>query len=151
MPVAADIQLIYLSRLRIDCENNTSFHRAIALFSSVFGQLNHFSLKLKAYTSTFDPWIISGNTIQQFCIDRLKPLATYNLNLLFNVEGDLEEKIIFHSFLKVPFTNRQHPRVFIQECDNLYTGHDYYCFMVYTLPYNDRVISTRMFTSDLQM
>jgi len=62
MPVAVDIHLLYLSRLRIDCANNTSFHRAIALFSSVFGQLSHFSLKLKAYTSIFDPWIISCDT-----------------------------------------------------------------------------------------
>lgn len=151
MSVAVDIHLVYLSRLRIDCANNTSFHRAITLFSSVFGQLSHFSLKLNAYTSIVDPWIISGNTIQQFCIDRLKPLATYNLNLLFNVEGDLEEKIIFNLFFKVPFTNRQHPRVFIQERDSLYIGGNYHCFMVYTLPCTDRVVSTHMFTSELQM
>jgi hypothetical protein len=62
MPVAVDIHLLYLSRLRIDCANNTSFHRVIALFSSVFGQISHFSLKLKAYTSIFDPWIISCDT-----------------------------------------------------------------------------------------
>ncbi|CAF4540043.1 unnamed protein product [Rotaria sp. Silwood2] len=107
--------------------------------------------ELKAYTSIFDPWIISGDTIQQFCIDQLEPLATYNLNLLFNIEGDLEEKIIFNSFSKVPFTDRQHPRVFIQERDSLSIGHNYHCFMVYTLPYYDRVISTHAFTSDLQI
>ena len=129
MSVVDDIHLVHLSRLRIYCANNTSFHRVIVLFSSVFGQLNHFSLKLEAYTSTIDPWIISGDTIQQSCIDPLKPLATYNLNLLFNIEDDLEEKVIFNSFFKVPFTERQHPKVFIQERDSLSIGHNYHCFM----------------------
>jgi hypothetical protein len=123
----------------------------MTIFSSVFGQLSHFSLKFEAYTSIFDPWIISGDTIQQFCIDRLKPLAMYNLNLLFNIQDDLEEKIIFNSFFKVSFTHWQHPRLFIQERDSLSIGHNYHCFIVYTLPYNDTIISTHMFTSDLQM
>ncbi|CAF3319751.1 unnamed protein product [Rotaria sp. Silwood2] len=39
MPVTVDIRLVYLFRLLIDGANNTSFHRAIALFSSMFGQL----------------------------------------------------------------------------------------------------------------
>jgi hypothetical protein len=40
--------------------------------------------------------------------------------------------------------------VFIQECDSLSIGHNYHCFIVYTLPYNDRVVSTHVFTSDLE-
>ncbi len=126
------------------------YHLFIALLSSVFGQLSHLSLKLDACTLNSGPLSISGDVIQQSCIDRLKPSATYSLNLYLNVEYDLEEKIIFNSFLKYPFTNRQQPRVFIQECDNFDIGSDYHCFMVYNLPYNDTKLSTYLFSTDLE-
>ncbi|CAF3765121.1 unnamed protein product [Adineta steineri] len=47
--------LRYLSHLRINCMKSLSFHRIITLLSSVLGQLSHFSLKLKAFTSISDP------------------------------------------------------------------------------------------------
>jgi len=83
----------------------------------VFGQLCHFSLKLEAFTSISDPLIISGDIIQQLCIDRLQPMATYILNLLLYATVTFEEKIIFNSFFKVPFIERQRSRIFIQELD----------------------------------
>src|SRR5437762_2522121 len=105
LPVAVDARLIYhLSRLSINCLDNISFHRAVALLSSVFSQLSRLSLKLNAYTLVTGPLIISGDTIQQLCIDRLKPLTIYVLDLSLYVEDDLEEKVILNSFLKVPFT-----------------------------------------------
>ncbi|CAF4377883.1 unnamed protein product, partial [Adineta steineri] len=42
-----------------------SFHRIITLLSSVLGQLSHFSLKLKGFTSISDPSTISDDIIQQ--------------------------------------------------------------------------------------
>ncbi|CAF3839192.1 unnamed protein product [Rotaria sp. Silwood1] len=114
LPATIDAHLLqYLSRLRIHCLNNISFHRTIALLSSIFCQLCHLSLKLEANTLISGSSIISGDIIQQLCIDRLKPMATYSLNLLLYVEHDLEEKIIFNSFFQVAFTRRQKPRVFI--------------------------------------
>ncbi|CAF4396006.1 unnamed protein product, partial [Rotaria sordida] len=99
LPTGIDINhLRYLSRLRINCMNSISFHRIIALLSSVFGQLCRLSLTLAAFTSISDPLIISGDIIQQLCIDRLQPTATYILNLLLYVLDDIEEKIIFNSF-----------------------------------------------------
>ncbi|CAF2135136.1 unnamed protein product [Rotaria magnacalcarata] len=83
LPATIDAHLLqYLSRLRINCLNNISFHRTIALLSSIFSQLCQLSLKLEANTLTFGSSIISGDTTQQLCIDRLKPMATYSLNLL---------------------------------------------------------------------
>ncbi|CAF1208543.1 unnamed protein product [Didymodactylos carnosus] len=134
LPAAIDGRhLLYLSRLSINCANNISFHRIIALLSSVFGQLtiSHLSIKLEVFTLNSGPLIISGDIIQQLCIDRLKPSATYILNLLLYVQYDLEEKIIFNSFSKCPFTNRQQPRVFIQERDNFDIRHNYHCFMTW--------------------
>ncbi|CAF1557658.1 unnamed protein product [Rotaria sordida] len=62
LPTSIDTHhLRYLSRLRINCMNSISFHRIIALLSSVFGQLCHLSLKLEAFTSISDPLIISGD------------------------------------------------------------------------------------------
>ncbi|CAF1406600.1 unnamed protein product [Rotaria sordida] len=93
LPTTIDAhRLQYLSRLRINCRNSISFHRIIALLSSVFGQLCHLSLKLEAFTLISDPLIISDDIIQQFCIDRLQPMATYILNLLFYIMDDFEEK-----------------------------------------------------------
>ena len=109
--------LRYLSRLRINCMNSLSFHRIIRLLSSVFGQLCQFSLKLQAFTSISDPLIIIGDIIQQLCIDCLQPMATYTLNLLLYATDPFEEKIVFKSFLKVAFTQRQRPRVFIYDLD----------------------------------
>jgi uncharacterized protein YifN (PemK superfamily) len=104
----------YLSRLRIHCLNNISFHRTIALLSSIFNQICHLSLKLAAATLISGSSIISCDIIQRLCIARLKSMTTYSLNLLLYVEHDLEEKFIFNSFFQVAFTQRQKPRVFIQ-------------------------------------
>ncbi|CAF3359636.1 unnamed protein product, partial [Rotaria sp. Silwood2] len=120
--------------------NVNAFHRTIALLSFVFGQLNHLSVKLVAIMKISSPLVISGDLIQQSCIDRLKPLATYNLNLELDVSNDLEEKIIFNSFFNVPFTNRQRPRVFIQERGNYYSG--YKC--------NNIILPTYLFSRDLE-
>ncbi|CAF3269438.1 unnamed protein product, partial [Rotaria sp. Silwood2] len=97
LPATIDPHLLqYISRLRINCLNNISFHRIIALLSSIFSQLCHLSLKLEADTLISGSLIISGDIIQQLCMDRLKPMATYSLNLLLYVENDLEEKKIFN-------------------------------------------------------
>ncbi|CAF4404986.1 unnamed protein product [Rotaria magnacalcarata] len=108
LPATIDVHLLqYLSRLRINCLNNISFHRTIALLSSIFSQLCQLSLKLEANTLTFGSSIISGDTIQQLCIDRLKPMATYSLNLLLYIDHKFEEKRIFNSFFQVAMTQRQ--------------------------------------------
>ncbi|CAF1410271.1 unnamed protein product [Rotaria sordida] len=151
LPTGIDINhLRYLSRLRINCMNSISFHRIIALLSSVFGQLCRLSLILEAFTSISDPLIISGDIIQQLCIDRLQPTATYILNLLLYVLDDIEEKIIFNSFFKVPFIHRQLPRVFIQELDDRDFGSIYHSFRIYTLPYNSTILSSYMFSTNLE-
>ncbi|CAF3219201.1 unnamed protein product [Rotaria socialis] len=151
MPATIGVHLLrHLSRLRIYCLNSISFHRTIALLSSVFGQLHHLSLKLLACTFISGPLIISGDIIQQLCIDRFQPTATYSLDLVLHAKNDLEEKIIFNSFFKVPFTHRQRPRVFIQECSNMGIGYMYHCFMVYTLPYKDEILPSNMLTKDLE-
>jgi hypothetical protein len=116
LPAAVDARLIrHLSCLRLNCLSNISFHRAIALLSSVFGQLKHWSLKLQAFTSLSDPLIILGDTIQQLCIDHLNPLSTYTLNLCIRAKDDAKDKIHFNSFVKAPFTGRKHPPVIILE------------------------------------
>ncbi len=94
--------------------------------------------------------IISAEIIQELCINRLKPLATYNLNLEIYVENDLKEKTIFNSFVNVPFVNRQHPRVFIQERGNYHMGPDCHCFTVFTLPCNDRILPSDLFSGALE-
>jgi hypothetical protein len=149
LPATIDPDLQYLSRLCIHCLNNISFHRIIALLSFIFSQLCHLSLTLEADTLISGSSIISGDIIQQFCMDRLKPMATYSLNLLLYVEDDLEEKTIFNSFFQVSFTQRQKPRVFIQECNDSDMSRRYHCFMVYTLPYNDKILLSHMFSKDL--
>jgi hypothetical protein len=129
--------------------NSISFHRIIALLSSVWGQLCYLSLKLQGITSIVDPVMISGDTIQQLCIDRLQPTAVYILNLLLYIRDDCEEKLIFNSFFKVPFIHRQRPRVFIQELNERDIGPRYHCFTVYTVPYNNTTLSSHMFSTDL--
>jgi hypothetical protein len=151
LPGAVDANLLqYLSRLHIHCADNSSFHQAIALFSSVFGQLSHLSLILEAYTLISGPSIISGDIIQQLCIDPLKPCTTYILNLLLYAANDLEEKIIFKSFFTAPFVHRQRPRVCIQERAGWGIDHNYHCFMVYNLPYNERILPIDLFSIDLE-
>ena len=118
----------------MSCMNSISFHRTIALLSSVFGQLCRFSLELEAFSSITDPLIISGDIIQQLCIDRLQSTATYSLNLLLYTADDFE-KINFNSFFKVPFIHRQQPKVFILEIDSQDVGARYHCFRVCTVPY----------------
>ncbi|CAF4486922.1 unnamed protein product, partial [Rotaria sp. Silwood2] len=82
LPAAVDGFLLpRLSRLSMNCMDKRSFHRAVALLSSVFIQLTHLSLKLFACTSISGPLFISGDTIQKLCIDRLKTSFTYTLNL----------------------------------------------------------------------
>jgi hypothetical protein len=139
-----------LSRLHIYCANNSSFHQAMALFSSVFGQLRHLSLKLRASTFISGPLSISGDTIQRLCIDRLRPWTTYALNLYFCVVNDLEEKTVFNGFLNVPFVHRKRPKVYIQECHNRDVGRDYHCFLVFT-SYNETTLRTSLFSEDLKM
>ncbi|CAF2813283.1 unnamed protein product [Rotaria sp. Silwood2] len=151
LPDTIDSHLLqYLSYLRVHCLNNISFHRTIALLSSIFSQLCHLSLKLEADTLISGSLIISGDIIQQLCMNRLKPMATYSLNLLLYVKNDLEEKTIFNSFFKVSFTQRQKPKVFIQECTDSDMSRSYHCFMVYTLPYNDTILLSHMFSKDLE-
>lgn len=151
LPATIDAHFLrYLSRLRIHCLNNKSFHRTMALLSSIFSQLCHLSLKLEADTLISGLSIISGDIIQQLCIDRLKPMATYSLNLLLYVAHDFDEKRIFNSFFQVAFTQRQKPRVFMQECKDSDMNHRYHCFMVYTLPYSDTNLSSNMFSTDLE-
>ncbi|CAF2443312.1 unnamed protein product [Rotaria sp. Silwood2] len=142
--------LRYLTRLCINCMNSLSFHRIITLLSSVLGQLCHFSLKLEAFTSISDPLIISGDIIQQLCINRLQQTATYILNLLLYATDTFEEKIIFNSFFKVPFIQQQRPRVFIQELDDQDIGPTYHCFRVYTLPCNHKILSSYIFSKELE-
>ncbi|CAF4639896.1 unnamed protein product, partial [Rotaria sp. Silwood2] len=96
LPVAVDARFLRrLSRLKLH----------------LFGQLTHLSLKLNAYTSISGALIISGDTIQQLCIDRLKPSAIYTLNLSVNVINESEEKIIFNSFVKASFARRKRPKI----------------------------------------
>ncbi|CAF2057908.1 unnamed protein product [Rotaria magnacalcarata] len=141
--------LLYLSRLRIYCTDNISFHRIVTFLSFIFGQFSQLSLKLEIFSSISDPFIILGDTIQKLCIDRLKPCATYFLNLSFYVEDDLEEKTIFISFLKASFIHRQRPKVFIQGCPGYGTTY-MYSFVVYTLPYNDTILPTTLFATNLE-
>jgi hypothetical protein len=143
--------LRHLSRLKINCVNNRSFHRTINLLSFVFGQLNHLSLKLLSMPLLSDPMIVSGDTIQTLCIDRLKPLSIYTLDLSFIVMGDFAEKILFKSFLNAPFTNRERPRVIIRGDHFRSNRHyNYHSFIVYTLPYSDTTLEPLCFPEPLE-
>ena len=147
MPFFDDARLLRnLVRLRVNCLNTMSFHRTIVLLSCVLNQLIYFSLKLNSYTSIYDPFSISGKVIQQTCIDRLKPSASYALDLSFNVEKDWKEKEIYNSFVKAPFFRRSKPKVIIQERNNWGIGRDYHCFILYTSPYNGTNLQTYFFS-----
>jgi hypothetical protein len=152
LPVAVDARLLcHLSRLSINCLDNISFHRAVALLSSVFSQLSRLSLKLDAYTLATGPLIVSGDTIQQLCMDRLKPLAIYILDLSLYVEDDLEEKVILNSFLEAPFSRREQPKVFIKERDSWNIEPKCYCFVVHTSPYKGTIFEPFLFPKNLQV
>ncbi|CAF3406085.1 unnamed protein product [Rotaria socialis] len=152
MPVTVDPRLLCnLVRLKVNCLTSMSFHRTIVLLSSVFGQLIHFSLKLKLYTSACERFAISGDIIQQKCIDRLKPVASYALDLSFCVENDFEEKRIFNSFVKAAFFSRRRPKIIIQERNNWNIGLDYHCFALFTTPYHGTKLQTEFFSEDLQV
>ncbi len=122
----------------------------MALLSSIFNQLCHLSLKLAADTLISGSSIISADIIQRLCIDRLKLMTIYSLNLLLYVEHHLEEKIIFNSFFQVAFIQRQKPRVFIQECNDSDMNPKDHCFMIYTLPHNHTILLSHMFSTDLE-
>ncbi|CAF3381163.1 unnamed protein product [Rotaria sp. Silwood2] len=118
LPLAVDARHShYLSRLTVKCIGGISFHRTTALLSSVFGQLNHLFLSIDAYTTISGLLFISGDMIQQACIDRLKPSASYALDLSLHVEDDLVEKKILNSFIKAPFGRRERPMMIIQGCN----------------------------------
>lgn len=134
----------------MNCKNSLSFHRTTALLSSVFGQLCRFSLELEACTSAADPLVLSGDIIQQLCIDRLQPTVTYNLNLLLFAVEDTEEKRVFNSFFQVQFIHRQRPRVFILELDQKDLGAGFHCFRVFTVPYYNTTLSSYIFCADLE-
>ncbi|CAF3852483.1 unnamed protein product [Rotaria sp. Silwood1] len=143
LPVAIDGFLLpRLSRLSMSCMDKRSFHRAVALLSSVFIQLTHLSLKLFACTSISGPLFILGDTIQKLCIDRLKTSATYTLNLSIYVKNDLE-KIIFNSFLKAPFTRRERLKVLIQKGDSWVTGDDCYDLVIQSFGIRDGMLTSR--------
>jgi len=132
--------------------NNKSFHRSVSILSSVFGQLNHFSLKLEGYTSVSGPSVILGDTIQQLCLDRLNPLSTYTLNLWLIAREDASEKIVFNSFVKAPFTRRKQPTVII--CEDLVTSINHLnndSFFVYTIPYNESMLQAYHFSEYSKM
>ncbi|CAF4475980.1 unnamed protein product [Rotaria sp. Silwood2] len=146
LPTPADAHLLCrLSRFSLNCFNKISFHRTIALFSSVFGHLIYLSLKLRAYLSISDPLIISDDMVQKLCIDRLNLSATFALNLTFDIINDMKDKIIFNSFVNAPFTNQQRPKVFIRNNFSISNDHDTYCFVVYTLLYTDTQFGQRIF------
>ncbi|CAF0779352.1 unnamed protein product [Adineta steineri] len=148
MPSPIDArQLRYLFRLSVNCEDKISFHKAVALLSSVFGQLTYLSLKLLATTSISDRLIITGDTIQNLCISRLKSSTFYRFNLLVHVKNDLEEKKILNSFLNAPFVNQseQRSKKIIQEIDDWSVCENSYCFTLSTLPYNEIKIPSYLF------
>ncbi|CAF4328275.1 unnamed protein product [Rotaria socialis] len=96
----------------------------------------------------YDPLIISGDIIQQLCIDRLKPSAKYTLNLSIGVWNDMKNNTIFNSFLETSFSRRERPRVFIQEQDSWNIAYDVRRFVVYTTPYNAMILSAYLFSTD---
>lgn len=93
---------------------------------------------------------ISGDTIQQLCNNQLKPYAYYALNLCYHVKNYVEEKKIYKTFEKALFVHRENPRVYFRERDTFYYGVGSHCFMIYTLPYNERKLPSDLFTADLE-
>ncbi|CAF4319596.1 unnamed protein product [Rotaria sp. Silwood2] len=116
LAVAVDARfLCRLSRLSLTCMNTISFYRTMALLVSVLGQLRHLSLKLDIDAKLPDSLVISGDTIQRLCIDRLNPLATFTLNIMAIINNDMKDKMILNSYFKAPFANRQRPKVVIHD------------------------------------
>ncbi|CAM4834719.1 unnamed protein product [Rotaria magnacalcarata] len=152
LPTSIDAnRLRYLSRLNLNCANSISFHRSIVLLLSIFGQLTHLSLKLRTSMSLSDPLIISGDTIQQLCIDRLKPFSSYALDLYFFAKEDLKEKSLLKSFVQAPFTSRKRPRVIIRKDPDEDMYYNTYRFNVYTLPYNGTELTKLLIPENLQI
>ncbi|CAF4300258.1 unnamed protein product [Rotaria magnacalcarata] len=152
LPTSIDAnRLRYLSRLNLNCANSISFHRSIVLLLSIFGQLTHLSLKLRTSMSLSDPIIISGDTIQQLCIDRLKPFSSYALDLYFFAKEDLKEKSLLKSFVQAPFTSRKRPRVIIRKDPDEDMYYNTYRFNVYTLPYNGTELTKLLIPENLQI
>jgi hypothetical protein len=143
-------RLQHLSRLRINCLNNISFHRIVSLLSILFNQLSYLSLRLEADTLVTGSMTISGDMIQRLITNRLQPVATYRLHLLLYVTNDLEEKIILNSFHRMEFVQREKPKVVIRECYDSNQGSDVHCFIVFTLPYNDTTLLSHMFSHDFE-
>ena len=123
----------------------------MTLLSSVLNQLTHLSLKLIEDTSIYDPLIISNDIIHQLCFSRLNASATYDLNLLFHIEYDVEQKRIFNSFINHPFVYQQQSKIFIQETNHYDTGDKCHSFIVYTIPYNDTTFSSYLLCRNSQM
>ncbi|CAF3769531.1 unnamed protein product [Rotaria sordida] len=53
--------------------------------------------------------------------------------------------------ISVPFINQRRPKVFIQETNHFNIGEIPHSFMVYTLPYNDKIFSSSLLTKDLEI
>jgi hypothetical protein len=121
------------------------------LLSSVLNQLTHLSLKLDQYTRISDPLIISSDIIHQLCFSRLNASATYDLNLLFRIMYDVDEKRIFNSFINHPFVYQRQSKIFIQETNHHDRGDKCHSFIVYTIPYNDRTFSSHLLCRNSQM
>ena len=135
-----------LSRLHLNCIDNSSFHESVALFSSIFGQVDHLSLKLNAYTFVSGPSILSGDVIEKCSIDRLKRCATYSLHLLFHVFNDFHEKKVFNEFFKVRFVNRNEGKVYIQEYNDCCS--DRHCFLVHTSSYKEKILPINLLSTE---
>ncbi|CAF3505339.1 unnamed protein product [Adineta steineri] len=143
--------LLYLSTLSINCANNHSFHRSMTILSSILNQLSHLSLKLHEYTCISDPLIISSDIIHQVCLSRLNASATYDLNLLFRIMCDVEEKRILNSFINNLFVYRQQSKIFIQETNHDDIDSNCHSFIVYTILYNDKKFSSHLLCRNSQI
>jgi hypothetical protein len=128
------------------------------LLSSVLNQLVHLSVKLDIHAFSCDPYIVSGDSIQELCFDRLQSSATYTLDLSIETLDDWEEKIVFKSFLKASFVSRCRSRVIIQENSdsswdlNLNNGIHYILkFVVFTLSYNDTSLTPLRLSKNAEM
>lgn len=99
------------------------FYRIIALLAHVFKQIVYLSLRIFAYCkqdeeNPYEP-AITGQIIQEKCLNRLRGDATYNLYLNMTVEDDKQERTVIKSFLKSPFVKESgtgnRPLVVIRE------------------------------------
>ncbi|CAF3314427.1 unnamed protein product [Rotaria sp. Silwood2] len=140
LAVAVDARfLCRLSRLSLTCMNTISFYRTMALLVSVLGQLRHLSLKLDIDAKLPDSLVISGDTIQRLCIDRLNPLATFTLNIMAIINNDMKDKMILNSYFKAPFANRQRPKIrslYMDDFTLTFFNAEHFCtLLVRQLPY----------------